>query len=124
MADRVEVYQNELLLNQDILYTNKNMMIAVAKLSEAILGSSTQLNGLACTPTSPASLLVNVAPGEIYQLLNTDNTTYGTLPPDSHPILKQGIVFDIQQFTFTAPVTVGYSVNYLIQVTLTEEDVD
>lgn len=98
-------------------------MIALAKLASAIMGSSTYVRGLACTPTSPASMVVNVAAGEIYSLANIDGTAYSSLAADTtHSILKQGYVLDAQSFTLTAPSTSGYSINYLIQVTYADTD--
>jgi hypothetical protein len=123
-VDRVEVYQNELLLNQDILNTNKDAMIGLAKLTDCIIGNVTSLNNLPCVQNSPPALNVLVGPGEIYQYLATDATTYGTLPADPNLIQKQGILLDQVTLACPAPATVGFSVDYLIQVTLTEQDIN
>lgn len=122
--DRTIVAPEELLLDTDLLKLNRNVMIGLAKLSEVVLGTTTQINGLDCTPTSPASMSVLVGAGEIYQVANIDNTPYGTLPADTtHQILKQGIVLDTQTFACPAPTTSGYAIDYLIQVTFTEQDI-
>ena len=74
-----------------------------------------------CSPTSPASLNVLVGPGEIYALENVDSAAYGSLAADlTHSIVKQGILLNALQFALTAPVTVGYSINYLIEAELSE----
>lgn len=123
--DRTLVFADELLLNPDLLKLNRNVMVGLAKLSAGILGTNTHINGLDCTPTSPASMQVTVGAGEIYQLMDVDDSTYGTLPADTtHQILKQGIVLDSQNFSCPAPITIGFSINYLIQVKLTEQDTD
>jgi microcystin-dependent protein len=111
----------------DFCQTNKNAYIALAKLAMGILGSDTLLNGLECTANSPPDLNVQVAAGEIYQMAEIDATAYGDLPVDTHEILKSGINLDPipdGTFTFTAPVTPGDSVNYLIEFSLLEADVD
>lgn len=122
--DRQIVYPGAIPLETDLLNTNKNAMIGLAKLAAAILGTSTFMNGLACTPDSPASLNVKVAPGEIYSLQNMDGTAYSSLAADTtHSLLKQGIVLDSALLSCPAPVTNGYSINYLVQVALIEGDV-
>ncbi|BBH11693.1 gp53-like domain-containing protein [Chromobacterium haemolyticum] len=121
--DRQIVYPGAIPLETDILNTNKNMMIALSKLSAAVLGTSTIANGFAVTPTAPASLQVNVAAGEIYGMANIDATAYSSLAADTtHAVLKQGIALDPQLLTLTAPGTSGYSVNYLVQATYQDQD--
>ena len=120
---RVTVYPGAVPLETDLLNTNRNILIALAKFSTALLGTSTIVNGLACTPTGPASLQVYVAPGEIYSLQNLDGTAYSSLTADTtHAVMKQGILLDQLTLNCPAPVTVGQSVNYLIQATY--QDVD
>ncbi|QBJ80502.1 hypothetical protein [Aquitalea sp. USM4] len=121
--DRQIVYAGAIPLETDLLNTNKNVMIALAKLSSVVLGTSTVVNGFAVTPTSPASLQVNVAPGEIYSMASIDASAYSSLAADTtHQIMKQGIVLDSQALTLNAPSTNGYSVNYLIQATYQDQD--
>ena len=98
-------------------------MVALAKLAAGALGVNGIVNGLQVVPTSPASLNVNVNPGEIYQLANIDATSYGSLAADTtHQVLKQGIMLDQALLSCPAPGTAGQSINYLIQATLTETD--
>lgn len=121
--DRQTVYAGAIPLETDLLNTNKNVMIALAKLSAAMLGTNTVVNGLTVTAQSPAAMAVNVAPGEIYMTANVDTNAYSSLAADtSHQILKQGISLDSIAIPLAAPTTVGYSVNYLIQATY--QDVD
>jgi microcystin-dependent protein len=121
--DRQIVYPGAIPLETDLLNTNKNVMIGLAKLAAAILGTSTFMNGLACTPDSPASLNVKVAPGEIYSLQNIDGTAYSSLAADTaHSILKQGIMLDSVLLSCPAPATNGQSINYLIQVAYQDTD--
>ncbi|OQS42348.1 hypothetical protein [Chromobacterium haemolyticum] len=121
--DRQIVYPGAIPLETDILNTNKNMMVALSKLAAAVLGIGTIANGFAVTQTAPASLQINVAPGEIYALANIDATAFSSLAADTtHSILKQGIALDAQLLTLTAPATIGYSVNYLIQASYQDQD--
>ncbi|WP_454763389.1 hypothetical protein [Cupriavidus campinensis] len=121
--DRQTVYPGQIPLETDLLNTNKNAMVALAKLAAAMFGAATVVNGLACVPTGPASLQVVVNPGEMYSLANIDATAYSSLPADtSHSILKQGISLDPITLSCAAPPTAGQSVNYLIQAVY--QDVD
>ncbi|MCP3025219.1 hypothetical protein [Cupriavidus basilensis] len=98
-------------------------MIALAKLSAAMLGTATVVNGLGCVRTGPASLQVVVNPGEVYRLANIDATAYSSLAADTtHSILKQGISLDPVTLSCPAPATAGQSVNYLIQVAYLDTD--
>lgn len=121
--NRQIVYPGAIPLETDLLNTNKYSMLGLAKLASSLMGGNTYVHGLACTPSSPASMVVNVAAGQIYSLQNIDGTAYSSLPADTtHSILKQGYVLDAQQFTLTAPSTSGYSINYLIQATYADVD--
>ncbi|MFT2657980.1 phage tail protein, partial [Escherichia coli] len=68
--DRQIVYNGQLPLETDVLHTNLYAMIAIGRLCADILGTSTVVSGLACTPTSPASMAVNIGAGAIYSLQN------------------------------------------------------
>ncbi|MFY7341880.1 hypothetical protein, partial [Enterobacter cloacae complex sp. IR5422] len=119
----IRTFPGAIPLETDLLNTNKYAMLGVAKLASSLMGGNTYVHGLACTPSSPASMVVNVAAGQIYSLQNIDGTAYSSLPADTtHSILKQGYILDAQQFTLTAPSTSGYSINYLIQVTYSDID--
>ncbi|MFV3014717.1 hypothetical protein ACM9HO_03195 [Pseudomonas sp. KHB2.9] len=121
--DRQIVYPGQILPETALLQMAKDAMIGSAKLAAAVLGTSTIANGFAVTPTGPASLLVAVAPGEIYALTNIDSLAFSTLPADTtHSILKQGIMLDGVTLSCPAPTTTGQSINYLVQVTYQDQD--
>ncbi|MBN7122909.1 hypothetical protein BSU01_14490 [Erwinia billingiae] len=121
--DRQIIYPGAIPLETDLLNTNKYAMMGLAKLSSAMMGSTTYLHGLACTPSSPASMVVNVARGQIYSLQNVDGTAYSSLAADTvNTILKQGVILNSTTFTLTAPTTAGQSINYLIQATYSDTD--
>jgi len=121
--DRQIVYPGQILPETSLLQMAKDAMIGVAKLSAAMLGTSTMANGFAVTPTGPASLQVLCAPGEIYSLTSIDALAFSTLPADTtHSIMKQGILLDGVTLSCPAPGTTGQSINYLVQVTYQDSD--
>lgn len=110
----------------DLLWSERFKVIGIGKLAEAILGDGFSSNNMACNPTAPASLSVNITPCELYELLNIDAAQYGNpgLPADTRPLVKQGINLDQTTLTFTVPSTAGDAVNYLIQAQVVETDTD
>ena len=121
--DRPFVYPGQIPLETDILNTNRNALVALAKLSAAVFGTGNTVNGLTVSPTSPASLQVNVAPGELYALQNLDSTAYSSLAADTaHQVIKQGISLNTVTLNCPAPGTTGQSINYLIQATYADVD--
>jgi hypothetical protein len=117
------VYPSAIPQDTDLLLTNKNTMVSLGYLMQAMLGTSTVVDGLACTPTGPASMTVNVAGGSIYSLAQIDATAYGSIAADTaDQIMKQGIVIGTQNFSCPAPVTSGQSVVYLVEATFQEVD--
>ncbi|MGC8530460.1 MAG: glycine-rich domain-containing protein [Acidiphilium sp.] len=123
--DRMIVYPGAIPLDTDILQLNRNVMVGIAALSEAVLGTSTIVDGLACSPTVPASLTVTIGPGSITALAPVDVTAYGSLAADiAEQIVKTGINLDPLSFTLSAPVSSGQSVSYLIEAAFSEADAD
>ena len=121
--DRQTVYPGQILPETVLLQMAKDSMIGFAKLSAAVLGTSTMANGFAVTPTGPASLQVVVAPGEIYSLTSIDATAWSSIAADTtHSIMKQGILLDGLILTCAAPGTAGQSINYLVEVTYQDLD--
>jgi hypothetical protein len=121
--DRNIVYPGSIPLDTDILSLNRNAMIAVGALTAAALGSNVVADGLACTPTAPASLTVSVAPGSITQLTALDPNAYGSLGNDTgDQLVKTGINLQAVSFTLTPPTISGDSINYLIEATFSETD--
>ncbi len=123
--DRMIVYPGAIPLDTDILQLNRNVMVGIAALSEAVLGSSTIVDGLACSPTVPASLTVTIGPGSITAVAPVDVTAYGSLAADiAEQIVKTGINLDPLSFTLSAPVSSGQSICYLIEAAFSEADSD
>jgi hypothetical protein len=121
--DRNLVYPGSIPLDSDLLTLNRNTMVALGYLTQAVLGTSPVIDGLGCVPTTPASLGVIVQPGSITQLSVVDTLSFGSLPADpTSPLLKMGINLQPTSFTLAAPSTSGQSVNYLIQAAVQEAD--
>ncbi|WP_439398741.1 hypothetical protein ACRQ5Q_15230 [Bradyrhizobium sp. PMVTL-01] len=120
--DRAIVYPGQLPQDTDILDTNLFALIGQAFQNQAVLGVNTVVSGLTCTPTAPASLVVNIGVGSIYQMQPTDGSAYGSLGTNSNNIVKQGILPVAQSLTITPPGTTGYSQVYLVQVQLVDTD--
>ncbi len=122
--DRQLVYPGATPRAADQLQQNKSTMIALGYFMQAVLGSSVAVDGLAVTPTIPASLSVNVATGSLYSLQNVDNTAYGVLAADTaDQIVKQGIpLLATTPLSCPAPSTSGQSIVYLVQVAYQDQD--
>lgn len=121
--DRRIVYVGAIPQDSDVLYTNRYAMISDGWVAQGILGIATLFSGLACTPTSPAGMTVNVAPGAVFSQQNIDNSAYGSLSPDTaDQVVKVGINQSTQNFSCPAPVTAGQSVVYLIEAAFVEQD--
>ena len=121
--DRQIVYPGSIPLDTDLLSVQRNTLIALGYLAQATLGSNTVVDGLACTPTAPASLTVSVGPGSITTLSVIDSSPFGSLPADNtDPLVKTGVNTSAVIFTLNAPTTSGQAINYLLQASLSESD--
>ena len=120
--DRPIVYEGQLPRTLDILQGSKSVYVGLSKMIEALIGLNASAFGLSCTPNSPANLTVLIAPGQLYQSMVIDTTAYGDISTDAHNILKQGLLLDQLTLNCAAPITSGYSINYLIQAKVTESD--
>jgi len=99
-------------------------MVGLGYLAQAVLGQGIIADGLACSPTAPASLTVTVGPGSLTQLTVVDTLPYGSLPADvTDPLVKTGINIGSTGFTLNPPTTTGQSTNYLLQASFLESDV-
>lgn len=124
-------YAYEVPSETDFLYGSRFAYEALGLLAADLLGTTTLAAGLACTPTGPPSLQVNISPGRIYSFQNLEPTAWGVfdsvggLNADTnadHQILKQGLFHDTTAFSCPAPGTSGFSINYLIEASFSEVD--
>ena len=121
--DRTIFYPALILDDEDLLAMQQDPMVALGVALASIMGTGTVASGLACTPTSPASLAAVVGLGAITQLGVVEANAFGSLPVDTTPLVKQGWLGETPvTFPFTAPTTPGQSVAYLIEATLSETD--
>ncbi len=121
--DRILVYPYEQPTDAMFLNTNQNTMVGLGFLAQAVLGAGTVIDGLACTPTSPATMSVLVGPGSLYSVQSLEATAYGSLAADTaDQIVKQGIVLGNTTFGCPAPSASGQSVVYLVEAQY--QDVD
>lgn len=122
---RIETYIGQQVMEWCFSAQAQNDMVALGKLSAAMLGTNAIANGLPCTPTIPASMTVQIGAGELYQVEPLEATVCGTLPADTaRQILKQGIRLDtFTTGTFATPVTSGQSTNYLIEAQYQDADI-
>lgn len=121
--DRIIVYPSSIPLDTDILSINKNTMVGLGFLAQALLGTSTIVDGLSCQPTAPSSMNVVIGPGSITSFAAVDPQAYGSLAADqTNSIVKMGINISPTTFVLTAPVSVGQSINYLIEACFQEVD--
>lgn len=121
--DRNIVYPGAIPLDIDILSVNRNTMIALGFLMRATIGTQIAVDGLACTPTLPTSMSVQIGPGSLTQVGVVDLTPYGSLSADTvDPLVKMGVNLASQYFTLQAPSSSGSSINYLIEACFQESD--
>jgi hypothetical protein len=118
--DRNIVYPGAIPLDTDNLGPQLNTMVALGYLAQAMLGTFTVADGFACTPTSPATMSVNVAGGMIATNLTIDATAFGSISANANPLVKMGILATTSTFTLTAPGS-GSQI-YLISVAFLETD--
>lgn len=120
-------YSNQLAVSEFAMQDQVNLMKGEAAILKSILGDTTELDGLGCTPNSPADLTVIVEPGTI--IINEDvlSTAFGQLPTQipadtTHQIVKYAYNLDSTQIPIAPPTTPGFSQNDLIQIGFSEVD--
>jgi hypothetical protein len=121
--DRQIVYPGSIPLDTDLLSVQRNVLVALGYLAQATLGSNAVVDGLACLPSQPASMTVNVGPGSITQFGAVDVTAFGSLPAEpGEPLVRMGVNVNSASFALSAPLVPGQAINYLIEASLLEED--
>ncbi len=121
--DRQIVYPGSIPLDTDLLSAQRNTMVALGYLAQMVLGTSSVVDGLACTPTQPTSMSVTVGPGSITQFSVIDATAYGSLPAlPTNPLVKIGVNTKSTSFALSAPTASGQVISYLIEASLLEAD--
>lgn len=128
--DRDLLYPGQIGLVENFLDAFKASMIGIGITSEAILGQTTQVFGLAASPLPGSAVpgstfAISIDRGAIFSYQETDPIAYGVLGADTATnILKTGINLNPTQIGIAndAPGTAGYSVNYLVSAQFQEVD--
>ena len=120
--DRTIYYTQEQLRSFDLLWSLRDVMTGVAFGDQDILGQAGMVGGLAATPTSPASLQINLAAGRIYQNAVIDGTTYGSLAADTNLIMQQGFAAAQPITLSTSALSSGQSQWVLIEASFQQVD--
>ena len=121
--DRQIVYPGGIPLDTDILNMERGVMVALGYLAQAVLGTTTVADGLACQATLPASMNVVIGPGSITQFGAVDTLPFGSLPAQpTEPLLRIGVNLGSANFALAAPTGSGQAINYLIEAALLEQD--
>ena len=120
--DRPINYYGALARVLDILNTGQSAMVGLGKLAEAVLGTSSVVDGFTLVPTAPASLNATLSAGQVYQAANLEASPISSLLVDTHTIVKQGVMLDSVALTFVAPATVGFAQNFLVEVQYADSD--
>jgi hypothetical protein len=124
--NKYPVFPGQVPLDTDWLNPQRATEIAIGFALKAAFGTGTVVDGLACTPTSPASMQVVIGPGSIIYNTTVDTLTtgFGSLAVDnSTALVKIGInTAPTTMSALTAPTTAGQSQNYLIEASFSETD--
>lgn len=100
----------------DVLTSNVSMLKALGLFAQDVIGASTAISGLSCSPSTPAALSVQIGLGRIYSPQVVDAGAYGSLPADATSIIKQGMLSAPVTLNTPAPIVAGQSIAYLIEV--------
>jgi hypothetical protein len=120
--DRVTAYSGALIAETDPLKAQQNALIALGWSAQSALGTATAVDGFGLTPTTPSSLVANLAPGAIYQVAATEATVWSSLPANSASVVKQGLMLAVDPITFTPPTGTGFSQAFLVEVQYADLD--
>jgi len=121
--DRQIVYPGSIPLDTDLLSIQRNTMVALGYLAQATLGTATVADGLACSPTQPATMSVMIGPGSLTQFGAVDQLPFGSLPAlPNDQLVHVAVQLVSVSFVLAAPVAAGQYISYLIQASMLEQD--
>jgi hypothetical protein len=122
--NRTIIYSEEQARDFDVMWGWKDTLYAAAFLQQDMAGGTTSVvSGLAATPTSPATLSINLTSGRIYQQAALDSTSYGSLPSDSTLVMQQGFAVAQAVALTTSALSAGQSQWALIQAAFSQSDI-
>src|SRR6185312_7464619 len=114
--DRGITYAGQIPLDTDGMFAQAAAYEGLAWLAQGVFGTGPYVTDLTCTQTTVASLSVLLNPGQILELETFDSAPYSDIGTNANQIVKQGLLRLPATLGCPAPVTAGFSVNYLIQV--------
>lgn len=122
--DKRTVYTGELVQSPDILQLQQNVEIALAFISDAVIGHNGEVRGLNIGPTSPVSASVQMAAGSMYQLTEADATPWSDLGTDTHTEVYQAIQRDPINLptVYGAPSNPNQQIVYTLQGEIVQQD--
>lgn len=130
--DRTIYATAETFRSFDLQTFEHDVLIGLANSIADALGENSELStnaapvvlgGFAATPTSPASMTINLASGRIYAPAEADATADNAIPVDSTIILQQGQLAPSTVTLNTAGIGAGQSRWTLIQAQFSQVDV-
>lgn len=123
MANRPIIYDEEQGRTFDVLEGWRDFLVALGYFAEDVNGSTIGVvSGLVATPTTPASLSINLSAGRVYQQAVVDGSSYGALPADSTIVQQQGYADAQQVLLSTAGLSAGQSRWALIEAQFNQAD--
>jgi hypothetical protein len=122
-VDRPIIFDEEQTRTFDPLWGWRDALIALANLEQDLSGTIIgQMAGLVGTPTSPATLAINIGPGRVYQQSAVDSTSYGALASDPAIVQQQGSAAAQQVLLTTSALSAGQSQWALVQCQFAQVD--
>lgn len=121
--DRGIVYDLEQIRPFDFLNSLKEIVIALGRITQSVLGSSTTVvSGFSRSQTTVPSMTIDIAEGRIFQVRALDGSAYGALDEDSRLVFQHGYKA-AHQLTFSvADLTAGQSKWALVEATWAQVD--
>ncbi len=119
--DRQIVYPGSIPLDTDLLSVQRNTLRALGSIAKTILGSSSVIDGLNCSPGS-GGYSVSIGPGTLSMVMPSDDRTFGSLPGDPTVLLKTGVNPSQSVIQLSTTPSQGSVLCWLIQATLQEVD--
>lgn len=117
------IYDQSMVRDYDHLWGWKGAEYARSQQFADLLGGvNTVVTGLGVTPTSPASLTVDIAAGDIYQLAVLDSSAFGSLSSDANQTMMQGFAAAQTVLLSTSGLAVGQSRWALISASFSQAD--
>src|SRR5258708_673466 len=123
MSNRPLIYDEEQGRTYDILSGWRDDLVSNAYLEQDLTGSTLSVvAGVAAVASAPASLIINLGAGRMYQLAAVDSTSYGALSADARLVMQQGQAAAQAFVLSTAGLSAGQSRWALIQAQVSQVD--